>query len=100
MPKPPCGAVVSTKKTIIVPCIVTSDRYNSGEITPPGAPSPKSLPRSGHACSGQVIFILIMTDMSMPRTTEKSASRRYWMPMTLWSMLKMYLRMKFVGGPW
>ena len=26
LPKPPCGAVVSTKKIMIVPCMVTSDR--------------------------------------------------------------------------
>src|SRR5829696_4717925 len=52
----------------------------------------------GHAWSGHVIFKRISTDISIPSTTEKSASRRYWMPITLWSMLKMYLRMKPVGA--
>src|SRR5215218_3656447 len=52
----------------------------------------------GHAWLGQVIFIRIRIDIAIPSTTEKSASRRYWMPMTLWSMLKMYLRMKPVGA--
>ncbi len=49
---------------------------------------------------GHVSLIRINTDMTSPIKTEKSASRRYWMPMTLWSMLKMYFRMKPVGGPW
>ena len=40
----------------------------------------------------------INTDMTMPTSTAAIASRMYWMPMTLWSRLKMYLRMNPVGA--
>jgi len=36
----------------------------------------------------------------MPTKTENSASRKYWMPITLWSVLKMYLRTNPVGASW
>src|SRR5208283_650968 len=38
LPKAAKGAVVSTKKTMIVPCMVINCRYYSGVIPPPGAP--------------------------------------------------------------
>ena len=38
------------------------------------------------------------SDMAIPTSTAASASMMYWMPMTLWSRLKMYLRMKPVGA--
>jgi hypothetical protein len=34
LPKPDCGATVSTKKSMIVPCIVTRARYSSGRMRP------------------------------------------------------------------
>src|SRR5580693_1366737 len=34
----------------------------------------------------------------MPMTTAVSASRKYWMPMTLWSTLKIYFRTKPLGS--
>ena len=38
------------------------------------------------------------TDSAIPTNTAISARNQYWMPMTLWSRLKMYLRMKPCGA--
>ena len=90
MPKPPCGAVVSTKKTMIVPCIVTSERYCSCVINPPDT--------NGRCMLGHTRCSRISTESTMPTSTAVSASRKYWMPITLWSTLKIYFRMKPVGA--
>ncbi len=75
LPKPLCGAVVSTKNTIMVPCMVTSARYCSGVITPPLM--------NGKCAPGQTRWKRISTDSTIPMQTAASASRKYWMPMTL-----------------
>jgi hypothetical protein len=43
-------------------------------------------------------FSRMRSDMAIPTTTAARASMMYWIPMTLWSILKMYLRMKLVGA--
>ena len=45
-PKPPIRIGVTAKKIMIVPCIVNSDVYAAGEMTPP-APGNSSRPTSG-----------------------------------------------------
>ena len=75
---------------MIEPCMVTSAKYCSGVIWPPGV--------NGSFAAGQTRWMRINNDRAMPTNTEKSARNQYWMPMTLWSMLKTYLRMKPVGG--
>ena len=91
MPNPPCGAVVSTMKTMMVPCIVSSARYISGV---------KSEDMNGIFTPGQARRIRISTERVMPRKTAKSARQKYWMPMTLWSWLKIYFQMKPSGALW
>src|SRR5216683_2874361 len=49
LPNAAKGAVVSTKKTMMVPCMVISCKYSSGVITPPGAPLFESNCRPGMA---------------------------------------------------
>src|SRR6266852_2092805 len=49
LPKAAKGAGVSTKKTMMVPCMVINCRYSSGVITPPGAPLFESNCRPGMA---------------------------------------------------
>ena len=51
LPKPPIRIGVTAKKIMIVPCIVNSDVYAAGEITPP-APGNSSRPTSGTGCAG------------------------------------------------
>src|ERR1044072_2533933 len=46
LPKPPIRIGVTAKKIMIVPCIVNSDVYAAGEITPP-APGNSSRPTTG-----------------------------------------------------
>src|SRR5580658_5949338 len=75
---------------MIVPCIVTSARYCSCDICPPLT--------NGSVALGHIRWKRISTESTMPMTTAVSASRKYWMPMTLWSTLKMYFRMKPLGS--
>src|SRR2546423_5544978 len=88
LPKPLCGAVVSTKKIMIVPCIVTSDRYRSGETLPLGAACGKMNLAKAKCPPGQPSCKRINTDSAMPMKTDTSASSQYCMPMILWSVLK------------
>src|SRR5438045_1310428 len=39
-----------------------------------------------------------MSDRVMPRNTENRARNQYWIPITLWSRLKIYFRMNPVGA--
>ena len=74
-----CGAVVSTKKTIIVPGMVRAE-VEPGESAVGRAGGKRyreansRFPRQLHALS---------SDMSIPVNAEKRASTRYWMPITL-----------------
>ena len=52
LPKPLCGTVVSTKKTMMVPCMVISERYSSGVITPPAAALGHRLAKNATLASG------------------------------------------------
>ena len=56
------------------------------------------VPRMGQFVPGQLRFKRIRIDIAIPTTTAVRASMMYWMPITLWSRLKMYLRMKLFGG--
>src|SRR5262249_18465586 len=95
---PLCGAVVSTKNTMMVPCMVISERYNSGVITPPAAPAGKIF-SSHEACAvGQTRCHRISSDNAIPTSTAARARNQYWIPITLWSRLKTYFRMKLVGA--
>src|SRR5712692_7394314 len=78
-------------KTMMVPCMVISIRYFSGV---------KSPPNSGTFMAGHARWMRMYTDKPMATNTENSASRKYWMPMTLWSLLKMYFQMKPSGWAW
>ncbi len=89
MPKAPCGAVVSTKKTMIVPCIVTSARYCSGVMMPPRT--------NGKCAAGHTRWKRIRSERTMPIVTAASARKKYCRPTTLWSVLKMQRRRKPVG---
>src|SRR5450756_80538 len=57
LPNAANGAVVSTKKTMIVPCMVINCREYSGVITPPGAPFLESNCRPGIAALVQARWI-------------------------------------------
>ncbi len=80
MPKPDCGAVVSTMNTMIVPCMVTSARYCSGRIAPP---------KPGIAAFGQARWARKSQERTIPTVTAARASIQYWTPITLWSVEKM-----------
>ena len=56
MPKPLCGTVVSTKNTMMVPCMVISERYSSGVIMPPAAAVGQSLANHGTAAFGLTMW--------------------------------------------
>src|ERR1700691_1397138 len=75
---------------MIVPCIVTSARYCSCDICPPLT--------NGSVALGHTRWKRISSESTMSTTTAVSASRKYWMPMTLWSTLKIYFRMKPLGS--
>ena len=75
MPNPLCGAVVSTKNTMMVPCMVISDRYSSGVITPPAAPVGQSFSNSATLASGNTMWNRISSERNMPRNTENSARK-------------------------
>ena len=72
MPKPLCGTVVSTKKTMIVPCIVMSDRYSSGVMTPPAAAVGHSLANHDTDSLGCTMWKRISSDSAIPTKTENS----------------------------
>ncbi len=69
MPKPDCGAVVSTMKTMIVPCMVISARYCSGVIWPPL--------KNAKCAVGQARCKRISSESAMPTNTENKASSKY-----------------------
>src|SRR5580693_7811617 len=75
---------------MMVPCMVTSAKYCSCDICPPLT--------NGSVALGHTRWKRISSDSTMPTTTAVSASRKYWMPMTLWSTLKIYFRMKPLGS--
>ena len=77
-------------KTMIVPCMVISARYWSGVMRPPS--------KNGSLALGQARWMRISSERNIPTKTESTANKMYWMPMILWSRLKMYFQMKAVGG--
>ena len=47
---------------------------------------------------GQTKWMRISSDSNMPTKTADSARKKYWIPITLWSRLKIYLRMNPCGA--
>src|SRR5574341_1533659 len=84
---------------MMVPCMVMSARYSSGVITPPAAPCGNIRSSSGIFNVGEARCVRISRDSVIPTRVENKASNRYWMPMTLWSRLRMYLPMKLFRTP-
>ena len=62
--------------------------------------APNSPPISGNGCSGNASCQRISRMKQKPSRRNTIAVMPYWMPITLWSTEKMYLRMKLSGGPW
>src|SRR5258708_14670524 len=74
LPKAAKGAVVSTKKTMIVPCMVISCRQYSGVITLPGAPLLERKCKPGTAKFVQARWMRISQESTIPTTTATNAS--------------------------
>ena len=72
MPKPLCGTVVSTKNTMMVPCMVIRLRYSSGVIMPPAAAVGHRLPNQDTLASGCTMWKRINSDSVIPMNTENS----------------------------
>ena len=64
--KVPLKPAVSTKNTIIVPCIVTNAKYTLGSITPSGAHLPNNTSKTANDSSGHAICILKRIDIAIP----------------------------------
>ena len=62
----PLNPAVKTKKTIMVPCIVTKAKYMSASITPSGAHFPSKKSKIIFGCSGHAICIRINIDIKIP----------------------------------
>ena len=71
--KVPLRPAVNTKKTMIVPCMVTSARYTLGSITPPSAHLPSSNSNTTNGSSGHASCILIKIDIAIPMNTHKQS---------------------------
>ena len=72
MPKPLCGTVVSTKNTMMVPCMVMSERYNSGVMMPPAAAAGHSVANHFTTALGLTMWKRISSESDIPRNTENS----------------------------
>ena len=59
---------MSTKKTMMVPCIVTRARYCSGVMT---------WPHRGILCEGHASWKRMSNDRNMPTKTATRASHQY-----------------------
>ena len=82
LPKPPIRIGVTAKKIMIVPCIVNSDVYAAGEITPP-APGNSSRPTSGTGWPGRASCQRISIAITPPTARKVSPRNRNCLPITL-----------------
>ena len=57
---------------MMVPCMVISDRYSSGVITPPAAAVGQSVANHVTGTLGLTMWKRISSDSDMPRNTENS----------------------------
>ena len=57
---------------MMVPCMVISDRYNSGVITPPAAAVGQSFANHGTATFGFTMWYRISSESVIPTNTENS----------------------------
>ena len=63
-------------------------------MIPPGIPAGKSAPSSGFGSVGQPSCSRISSASPAPAPAITRPVRMYWMPITLWSVLKTYRRRK------
>src|SRR4051794_2666339 len=70
LPQPLCGTVVSTKNTMMVPCMVISERYSSGVMTPPCAAFGQRVANHETEAFGFTIWKRISKDSAIPTKTE------------------------------
>src|SRR5207245_11617531 len=89
-PATPAIYTLSLHDALPISCMVISARYCSGVMRPPS--------KNGSLAFGQARWMRISSERNIPTKTESTANKMYWMPMILWSKLKMYFQMKAVGG--
>src|SRR5262245_25374225 len=97
LPKPPIRMGVTAKKIMIVPCIVNSDVYAAGEITPP-APGNSSRPTIGTGSPGRASCHRISIAITPPTARKARPRNRNCLPITLWSVEKTRLGI-FTSSP-